>query len=157
MRQVPLEGDINIAVNGYSGFATSTQKGPFMAMLISHSRGTYLIANFIGINCKRTEDDEVAPLATTNSDLFAHLSSEVATQHNDASISRVELEGMEEGGWKHAHYRYLSRTTDGRMQASAGNNNDARYSMLTLGQRGRDNRHNICASLRSEARVSSSD
>ena len=44
MRQVPLERDINIAVNGYSGFATSTQKGPFMAMLISHSRGTYLIA-----------------------------------------------------------------------------------------------------------------
>ena len=34
MRHVPLERDINIAVNGYSGFATSTQKGPFMAMLI---------------------------------------------------------------------------------------------------------------------------
>ena len=43
MRQVPLERDINIAVNGCSGFATSTQKGPFMAMLISRSRGTYLI------------------------------------------------------------------------------------------------------------------
>ena len=43
MRQVPLERDINIAVNGCSGFATSTRKGPFMAMLISHSRGTYLI------------------------------------------------------------------------------------------------------------------
>ena len=42
-RQVPLERDINIAVNGCSEFATSTQKGPFMAMLISHSRGTYLI------------------------------------------------------------------------------------------------------------------
>ena len=33
MRQVPLERDINIAVNGCSGFATSTQKGPFMATL----------------------------------------------------------------------------------------------------------------------------
>ena len=44
MRQVPLERDINIAVNGCSGFTTSTQKGPFMAMLISLSRGTYLIA-----------------------------------------------------------------------------------------------------------------
>ena len=44
MRQVPLERDINIAVNGCSGFATSTQKGPFMAMLISRSRDTYLIA-----------------------------------------------------------------------------------------------------------------
>ena len=46
MRQVPLERDINIAVKGCSGFATSTQKGPFMAMLISHSRGTYLIDNY---------------------------------------------------------------------------------------------------------------
>ena len=46
MRQVPperLERDINIAVNGCSGFATSNQKGPYMAMLISRSRGTYLI------------------------------------------------------------------------------------------------------------------
>ena len=43
MRHVPLERDINIAVNGCSGFATSTQKGPFMAMLVSRSRGTYLI------------------------------------------------------------------------------------------------------------------
>ena len=43
MRQVPLERDINIAVNGCSGFATSNQKGPFMAMLISGSRGYCLI------------------------------------------------------------------------------------------------------------------
>ena len=43
MRHVPLECDINIAVNGCSGFATSTQKGPFTVMLISHSGGTYLI------------------------------------------------------------------------------------------------------------------
>ena len=43
MRQVPLERDINIAVNGCSGFATSTQKGPFTAMLISRSKGTYII------------------------------------------------------------------------------------------------------------------
>ena len=35
MRQVPLEPNINIAINGCSGFATTTQKGPFMAMLIS--------------------------------------------------------------------------------------------------------------------------
>ena len=41
--QVPLERDINIVVNGCSGFATSTQKGPFTAMLILHSRGTCLI------------------------------------------------------------------------------------------------------------------
>ena len=46
MRQVPLERDINIAVNGCSGFATSTQKGPFKAMLISRSRGTYLIPKY---------------------------------------------------------------------------------------------------------------
>ena len=43
MRQVPLECDINIAVHGCSGFATSTHKGQFMAMLISRSRDTYLI------------------------------------------------------------------------------------------------------------------
>ena len=43
MRQVPLERDINIAVNGCSGFETSTRKEPFMAMLTSCSRGTYLI------------------------------------------------------------------------------------------------------------------
>ena len=43
MRQVPLERDINIAVNGFSGFPTSTQKGLFMAMLMSRSRGTCLI------------------------------------------------------------------------------------------------------------------
>ena len=47
MRQVPLERDINIAVNGCSGFATSTQKGPFTAMLISRSRGICLIGCFV--------------------------------------------------------------------------------------------------------------
>ena len=40
MRHVPPGRDSNIAVNGCSGFATSTQKGPFTAMLISRSRGT---------------------------------------------------------------------------------------------------------------------
>ena len=43
MRQVLLERDMNIAVNGCSWFKTSTKKGPFTAMLISRSRGTYLI------------------------------------------------------------------------------------------------------------------
>ena len=43
MRQVPLECDINIAVNGCSGYASSIRKGPFMAMLISHFRATCLI------------------------------------------------------------------------------------------------------------------
>ena len=43
MRQVPLKSDINIAVKECSGFATSTKIGPFMAMLILRSRGTYLI------------------------------------------------------------------------------------------------------------------
>ena len=38
-----LERDINIAVDGCFGFTTSTQKGPFMAIWISHSRGTYVI------------------------------------------------------------------------------------------------------------------
>ena len=44
---MPLERDINIAENGCSGFATSTQKGPFMAMMISRSRGTCLIESSI--------------------------------------------------------------------------------------------------------------
>ena len=43
MRHMPLECDNNIAVNGCSGFATSTRKGPFTAMLISCSRCTCLI------------------------------------------------------------------------------------------------------------------
>ena len=43
MMQVPLKRDINKNVNGCSGFATSTQKWPFMEMLISRSRGTCLI------------------------------------------------------------------------------------------------------------------
>ena len=43
MRQVPLVHDINIDVNGCSGFATCTQKGSFMGMLISRSRGNCLI------------------------------------------------------------------------------------------------------------------
>ena len=43
MRQMPLEHDINIAVNVCSGFATSTQKGQFTATLLSRSRRTYLI------------------------------------------------------------------------------------------------------------------
>ena len=44
MRQVPLERDINVAVNECSGFATSIEKRSFMAMLISRSRGTYPFA-----------------------------------------------------------------------------------------------------------------
>ena len=40
MRHVPLERNINIAVNGCSGFATSTREG--LKGLISRSRGTYL-------------------------------------------------------------------------------------------------------------------
>ena len=47
MMQVPLERDINIAVNGCSGFATSTQKRPFRGMLISRYRGTYLIGSWL--------------------------------------------------------------------------------------------------------------
>ena len=47
MRQVPLERDINIAVNGCSWFVTSTQKGPFKAMFTSPSRGTYLIDGLV--------------------------------------------------------------------------------------------------------------
>ena len=43
MRQVPPECDIIIAVNKCSGFKTSTQQGPLMAMLIARSRGTCLI------------------------------------------------------------------------------------------------------------------
>ena len=43
-RHVPPERDSNIAVNGCSWFATSTQKGPFTPMLVSHSSGTYLIS-----------------------------------------------------------------------------------------------------------------
>ena len=51
MRQVPLECDINIAVNGCFGFTTSSQERAIMAMLISRSRGTCLIRQFFTQNC----------------------------------------------------------------------------------------------------------
>ena len=44
MRQGPLERDINIAVNGQFLVRNLHQERSFMAMLISHSRGTCLIA-----------------------------------------------------------------------------------------------------------------
>ena len=56
MRHVPPGRDSNIAVNGCSGFATSAQKGPFTAMLISHSRGTYLIGCTIVSYCISFEE-----------------------------------------------------------------------------------------------------
>ena len=43
MRQVPLEQDINIAVNGPSLVVNLRQERLFMAMLISRSRGIFLI------------------------------------------------------------------------------------------------------------------
>ena len=43
MRQVPLECDINIAVNGPFWVEVANPKYPFAAMLISRSRGTCLI------------------------------------------------------------------------------------------------------------------
>ena len=44
MRQVPLECDINIAVSGPFWVEVANPEHPFTAMLISHSRGTCLIA-----------------------------------------------------------------------------------------------------------------
>ena len=43
MRQVPLERDVNIASNGPFWVEVANQEHPFTAMLISRSRGTYLI------------------------------------------------------------------------------------------------------------------
>ena len=60
MRQVPPECDINIAVSGCSGFATSTQKGQFMAMFISCFKGTYLITP--SVNQFKTEKEYVEML-----------------------------------------------------------------------------------------------
>ena len=42
MRYVPLECDINIAINGPFWVKVANPEHPFTAMLISHSRGTYL-------------------------------------------------------------------------------------------------------------------
>ena len=56
MRQVPLERDINIAVNGCSGFATYTRKGPFTARDDVHK--TFAVrgegGSKIGQFCRRT-------------------------------------------------------------------------------------------------------
>ena len=43
MRHVPLERDINFAVNGPFWAEVANQEYPFMVMLISHSRGPCLI------------------------------------------------------------------------------------------------------------------
>ena len=40
MRQVPLERDINIVINGPFWVEVANPEHPFTAMLISHSRGT---------------------------------------------------------------------------------------------------------------------
>ena len=46
MRQVPLELDINIAVNGRSWWRLRTKNGPFTVLILtSHSRGTCLIVS----------------------------------------------------------------------------------------------------------------
>ena len=42
MRQVPLERDINIGINGPFWVEGANPEHPFTAMLISCSRGTYL-------------------------------------------------------------------------------------------------------------------
>ena len=52
---MPLERDINIAVNGCSGFITSTQKGPFMPMLISRCGGTCLTETRLPLTSVRKE------------------------------------------------------------------------------------------------------
>ena len=71
MRQVLLERDINIAVNGCSGLATSIQKGPFAAMLISRSRGTYLIRisfhrlHYLAVADRNQHSTSVESTATT--------------------------------------------------------------------------------------------
>ena len=44
MRQVPLECEINITINGLSLARNLDQERPIMAILISHSRGTCLIS-----------------------------------------------------------------------------------------------------------------
>ena len=46
MRQVPLERDINIAINGPFWVEVANPEHPFTAMLISRSRGTCLIDKF---------------------------------------------------------------------------------------------------------------
>ena len=43
MRQVPLERDINIAINGHFWVEVVNPEHPFTAMLISRFRGTYYI------------------------------------------------------------------------------------------------------------------
>ena len=43
MRQVPLERDINIVINGSFWVEAANPEHPFTAMLISLSRGTVLV------------------------------------------------------------------------------------------------------------------
>ena len=99
-----------------------------------HSPSAGAIVNFIGIFARRRgrsctfcyKQRFVCPPPS--------LPLEVATQHNDASISRVELEGREGRGWMEARALPLPLPHDGRRTrthaSAAGNNNDARYSIL---------------------------
>ena len=48
MRLVPLERDINIAVNGPFWVEAANPEHPFTAMMISHSRGTCFIRSMFG-------------------------------------------------------------------------------------------------------------
>ena len=52
MRQVPLELDINIAVNCPFWLEVANPEHPFTAMLISHSRGTCIILQTMVYCCK---------------------------------------------------------------------------------------------------------
>ena len=93
MRQVPPECDINIAINGCSGLATSTRKGPFMAMFISRSRGTYFICccggagrpslvvaivklGRLGVASKKLEANDTWLVARQNTKIIFHFKSE---------------------------------------------------------------------------------
>ena len=50
MRQVPLERDIKIPVNSPFRVEVANPEHPFTAMLISGSRGTYLIRNIATVD-----------------------------------------------------------------------------------------------------------
>ena len=64
MRQVPLEHDINIAINGPFWVEVANPEHPFTAMLISHSRGTFLISGLTRASCLPRSGFEVLSLDT---------------------------------------------------------------------------------------------
>ena len=75
MRKMPLERDINIAINSRSWRRFTTKDGPFMAMLISCSGGTYLI------DVRSAADERNVRFAAAQGDSVVEIPKDIPLHH----------------------------------------------------------------------------